>query len=211
METLVSFGETIIFIVMLIASILAIAVGTERAIVFKRNTKSTDSILKNLIDKIRKKDINGASEFSRQSVENVYARFADLSLEHYKDGHDGLQELMEGQIIHERIGLEKRLTILNSLGNNAPFIGLLGTVLGVINAFNGLGTLGNAGAEVVMRGISTALFATAGGLFLAIPVVMVNNYFSKKVKVIMQNLEILSKEILASQSAKKTGSARSHS
>jgi ferredoxin len=82
-------------------------------------------------------------------------------------------------------------------------IGLLGTVLGVIKAFHGLGTLGSTGAEVVMRSISKALLATAAGLFIAIPVVMANNYFSKKVKIIIQQLEILSREISASLHVRK--------
>ena len=71
-------------------------------------------------------------------------------------------------------------------------------MFGIIKAFHNLGTLGNTGAEVVMRSISTALLATAAGLFVAIPVVMANNYFSRKVKIILQNLEILSKEFVAS-------------
>ncbi|NUM41692.1 MAG: MotA/TolQ/ExbB proton channel family protein, partial [Leptospiraceae bacterium] len=178
----------------------------ERTIVFKRNTKGSDSILKDVIPKIRSKDIQGAEEIVKASSHNVYSRFTEFSLEHYKTGHDGLSELMTGKMIEEKISLEKRLPILNTLGNNAPFIGLLGTVFGVIKAFHGLGTMGNAGSEVVMRSISTALLATAAGLFVAIPVVMVNNYFSRKVKVILQTLEILSNEFLASHSnSKKRG------
>ena len=114
----------------------------------------------------------------------------------------GLADLMNGRIIEEKITLEKRLTILNTLGNNAPFIGLLGTVLGVIKAFNALRTLGSTGNEVIMGSISRALIWTAFGLLLAIPVVMANNYFAKKVKIIVQHLEIFSKEINASLHAK---------
>lgn len=121
----------------------------------------------------------------------------------YGAGHEALAELQEGKIIGERVELENHLPILNTLGNNAPFIGLLGTVLGVIKAFYGLGTLGSTGAEFVMRSISTALLATAAGLGVAIPVVMANNYFTRKLKVIQANLEILSKEFLASLSRKK--------
>ena len=115
---------------------------------------------------------------------------------------------MAGKIIEEKMYLEKRLTVLNTLGNNAPFIGLLGTVLGVIKAFHGLGTLGSTGADVVMRSISKALLATAAGLFIAIPVVMANNYFSKKVKIIIQQLEILSREISASLHARAPEAAK---
>ena len=184
-----------------LASILALAVGFERSVVFSKFAKNGENSIRAIIDLIRKKDIKGIEELS-QSPSNVYSRFAGFSATHYSDGQEALNEMMSGKMIEERIQLERRLPILSTLGNNAPFLGLLGTVLGVIKAFNGLGTLGNSGAEVVMKSISTALLATAAGLFVAIPVVMVNNYFSKKLKVIIQNLEIISREFIASYSRK---------
>jgi biopolymer transport protein ExbB len=201
-QVLVDFGEHAVFILMGIASVIAVAVAFERTLVYFRNTKNSERILKEIIEKLRNKEINLLSEIEQRSPKNVYARFAGFSAEHFGIGQEGLSELMSGKMIEERIELEKRLPILSTLGNNAPFLGLLGTVLGVIKAFNGLGTLGSSGAEVVMKSISTALLATAAGLFVAIPVVMVNNYFSKKLKVITQNLDILSKEVLASISKK---------
>lgn len=204
MTPLVDYGETFIFLALLVASIVALAVGIERTIIYRRNTaKGTENFLKELVSRLRAHDISGAVEFSKAGEENVYTRFADFSLGQYKEGRDGLSELMAGKIIKEKIELEKRLPVLNTLGNNAPFIGLLGTVLGVIKAFYGLGTLGNTGAEVVMRSISSALLATAAGLFVAIPVVMANNYFTRKVKIILENLDILSREFIASYSHTK--------
>jgi biopolymer transport protein ExbB len=203
MEQLVDIGEQAIFVLMALASIIAVAVGFERAFVFSRNVSRAEQILKDIISKIRNHDIASLKEVESKSSKNIYARFASFSAEHYDKGHEGLSELMAGKVVTEKIELEKRLPILSTLGNNAPFLGLLGTVLGVIKAFNGLGTLGNSGAEVVMKSISTALLATAAGLFVAIPVVMTNNFFSKKLKVISQNLEILSREFLASSSTKK--------
>ncbi|MBP9884850.1 MAG: MotA/TolQ/ExbB proton channel family protein [Leptospiraceae bacterium] len=201
MEQLVDIGEQLIFILMGLASVLALGVGLERAVVFSKFAKSGQNSIKAIIEKLRGKDIKGIEEVSKNSS-NVYTRFAGFSATHYSDGQEALGEMMSGKIIEEKIELEKRLPILSTLGNNAPFLGLLGTVLGVIKAFNGLGTLGNSGAEVVMKSISTALLATAAGLFVAIPVVMVNNYFSKKLKVITQNLEILSREFIASYNRK---------
>ena len=133
-------------------------------------------------------------EIVSQAEDTVYSRFTSFTIERLEENPNGIPDLMQGKIIAERIQLEKRLPILNTLGNNAPFIGLLGTVLGVIKAFYNLGTLGNTGAEVVMRTISTALLATAAGLAIAIPVVMANNFFSRKMKVILANLEILTRE-----------------
>lgn len=199
MQDFVDLGEKLIFVIMLFASILAVAVFIERLVVYRKNlTLEANHFLDLLVDLIRHRDTKGTEALLLdQGSETVYTRFTKFSLEREKENPKGLQELMEGKILKERISLEERLPILNTLGNNTPFIGLLGTVLGVIKAFYGLGTLGNSGAEVVMRSISTALLATAAGLAVAIPVVMANNYFTRKMKIILANLEILSKEIHA--------------
>lgn len=198
MMTLVEFGEAFIFIALGLASVIALAVGLERALVFRRlSSGATGHFLRDVSERLRRDDRQGALEIARRSGEDVYSRFIRFALPFYGERSSGLSNLMEGKIIEERMGLEKRLSILNTLGNNAPFIGLLGTVLGVIKAFHGLGTLGNTGAELVMRSISSALLATAAGLFVAIPVVMANNFFSRKVKIIVQQLEMLSREFMA--------------
>jgi len=84
-----------------------------------------------------------------------------------------------------RLRLEARLGILATFGNNAPFIGLFGTVLGVIDAFHTLGSDASFGVEAVMGGISEALVATATGLFVAIPSVIAYNYFTRRIKTIL--------------------------
>ncbi|EPG66119.1 MotA/TolQ/ExbB proton channel family protein [Leptospira wolffii] len=202
-ESLIEFGEKSIFVVMGIASIIAIAVVIERAIVFFKSIKDSKIVFPDIISTVRNGELSELAKFQASHPENVYAKFAGFSAEHAKGGKESLSELLDGQIIGERVSLETRLSILNTLGNNAPFIGLLGTVFGVINAFFKLGTLGNTGAEVVMRAISTALLATAVGLAIAIPVVMANNYFTRKLKIVQSNLDILSKEFLANLARKK--------
>ncbi|MCB1193121.1 MAG: MotA/TolQ/ExbB proton channel family protein [Leptospiraceae bacterium] len=194
---LVDYGEQVIFWIMGFASIIALAVFLERLVIYQRNMRKSDSIREDIVKMIRSRDLGSLSAYSSEKKKSIYARFSEFAMEHYNIGLHGLSELMAGKMVEERIYLERRLPILGTLGNNAPFIGLLGTVLGVIKAFNNLGTLGNQGAEIVMRNIATALLATAAGLLIAIPVVMANNYFSKKVKVMTQNLDILSKEFLA--------------
>ncbi|WP_411821451.1 MotA/TolQ/ExbB proton channel family protein [Leptospira sp. 'Mane'] len=213
MQDFVDIGEKFIFIVMLFASILAVAVFVERFVIFRKNlTKEAVSFLEHLIPLLRHKDHKGTEKLLHdQKEETAYTRFTQFSIEREKENPKGLFELMEAKILKERLHLEDRLPILNTLGNNTPFIGLLGTVLGVIKAFYGLGTLGNSGAEVVMRSISTALLATAAGLAVAIPVVMANNYFSRKIKVITANLEILSKEFHANLvTGKSSHSSHTH-
>jgi biopolymer transport protein ExbB len=199
MNPIIDFGEIIIYIALAFASIIAVTVIIERVVVFYQNgSKHVGIFINELIEKLHKHDIEEALRYASEFEPNVYQRFANYALTHYNAGHEGLNQLMEGQKVDIRVELEKHMSILGTLGNNAPFIGLLGTVLGVIKAFYGLGTLGNVGAEVVMRSISSALTATAAGLAVAIPVVIANNYFSTKTKVIMQKLEFLSNEFTAS-------------
>ena len=106
---------------------------------------------------------------------------------------------MASRKVAERLRFERYLMILGTMGNNAPFFGLFGTVLGIIKAFHELGQAGNnaAGATAVMSGISEALVATAMGLLVAIPAVIAYNYFIKKVKEFAANAETVERIILA--------------
>ncbi len=201
----IGLGEHLIFAALGLASIIALAVIFERAVIFRKsNSKSACSFITGFADALRAHDPALAAEYLSGKNEGIYSEFALFALEWYMKGHGGLPELLQGKIIEKKVFLEKRLSILNTLGNNAPFIGLLGTVLGVIKAFYNLGLMGDTGAEVVMKSISTALLATAAGLFVAIPVVMANNYFSKNAKNILHNLEIITMEFAASITHKKS-------
>jgi biopolymer transport protein ExbB len=101
-----------------------------------------------------------------------------------------LSAAMDGAKAREKLRLERHLAFLATLGSNAPFIGLFGTVLGIIKAFHDLAaSQAAAGASTVMSGISEALVATAVGLMVAIPAVVAFNYFSRRIKVRMAEME----------------------
>jgi biopolymer transport protein ExbB len=102
---------------------------------------------------------------------------------------DRLAAAVDGAKARERHRLERNLSYLATLGSNAPFIGLFGTVLGIIKAFHDLAHSGGGGPSVVMAGISEALVATAVGLMVAIPAVVAFNYFSRCVKRKMAHVE----------------------
>jgi biopolymer transport protein ExbB len=112
---------------------------------------------------------------------------------------DALSAAVEGAKAREKLRLERNLAFLATVGSNGPFIGLFGTVLGIIKAFHDLagGELG-AGASVVMAGISEALVATAVGLMVAIPAVVAFNYFTRRVKARMAEVEWMA-ELASSQ------------
>jgi biopolymer transport protein ExbB len=197
MMILVDYGETFIFIALAIASVIALGVCLDRYFLMRTHAgKQTAGVYQSVLEGIRASDIDRVRSISADN-DSIYARFAAYCLLKIEERKSGLDEIMASRMLEEESLLEKRLPVLNTLGNNAPFIGLLGTVLGVIKAFHGLGTLGNTGAEVVMRGISSALLATAAGLFIAVPVVMFNNFFTARIQEIMKNLLIISKEMSA--------------
>jgi biopolymer transport protein ExbB len=95
----------------------------------------------------------------------------------------------EGAKAREKLRLERNLAFLATLGSNAPFVGLFGTVLGVIKAFHDLAGSQAGGPSVVMAGISEALVATAVGLMVAIPAVVAFNYFNRRVRAFMCTVE----------------------
>ena len=112
-------------------------------------------------------------------------------------GNSAMEEAMTGFMIGQRQKLDHGLMVLGTLGNNAPFIGLFGTVLGIIIAFRDLALNPQGGAAVVMRGISEALIATAVGLIVAIPAVVAYNYYQRVVKRHISTAEALSKLVLS--------------
>jgi biopolymer transport protein ExbB len=115
-------------------------------------------------------------------------------------GPEAVKEAMAAASGSERAKLEVRLGFLGTVGNNAPFVGLLGTVIGIVGAFDAMGH-GGSGAtlapEKVMGNIAEALVATAVGLVVAIPVVAIYNYFTGRVTQTMESGETLGHLLLA--------------
>lgn len=102
---------------------------------------------------------------------------------------DLLERHLRKQILTERRQLEKGNAVLASIGNNAPFIGLFGTVFGIINALQAIAASGNASMDVVAGPIGEALIATGIGIAVAVPAVLAYNYFVRKVKGIGADLD----------------------
>lgn len=115
-------------------------------------------------------------------------------------GPEAGSEHLAAALSDERRHLEGKLLWLGTMGNNAPFVGLFGTVLGVIKAFKDLASSG-AGPEVVMAGLSEALIATAVGLLVAIPCVLAFNALQKKVRDLLSETEALGRRLGAAARA----------
>src|SRR5690606_23622665 len=107
------------------------------------------------------------------------------------------EERMAGESELQRLGMERRLAFLGTLGNNAPFIGLLGTVIGIIGAFHQLDASSGRLSPGLMAEIGEALIATAIGLLVALPAVAAFNFFQRVIKVRLSRANALGREVLA--------------
>jgi biopolymer transport protein TolQ len=111
-------------------------------------------------------------------------------------GAESIERVLRRSIMEEVTRLESHLTFLATTGSTCPFIGLFGTVWGIMNAFRGIGAKSSASISVVASGISEALIATAFGLFAAIPAVVAYNYYLSKIKVLTTEMDNFSFEFL---------------
>jgi biopolymer transport protein ExbB/TolQ len=118
-------------------------------------------------------------------------------LQHAGDGAAAVEDRKAAVIEAERLRYERRLAFLGTLGNNAPFIGLFGTVLGIIRAFHDLAGSSLQGTQAVMSGIAEALVATGVGLLVALPAVAMYNALIRRVEIATSGAEVVSREILA--------------
>jgi biopolymer transport protein ExbB len=177
------FGSDPTVWVMIFIFNLALFVVLERIYVLRKVRGDGAGLVTFLTEALHRGD--AADKVAATAAESKYGlegRVAAVSLKGWEKGEHAMKEYAEASLIAERRSLEKRLVILSTLGNNTPFIGLLGTVLGIMKAFRDLAEMGDSGPAVVMRGISEALIATAMGLAVAIPVVIAYNALARMVQ-----------------------------
>ncbi len=186
---------------LMLLSIASLVLIIERLFFFRSIRDDVGGLARELDELLRATRYRDAIHRMRKS-KSAEASVVLAGLLHADMGPLSAQEAMEGAEALERMRLERGLAFLGTLGNNAPFIGLLGTVIGVIEAFEVLGTTdalrATAGSSAtIMTGISEALVATAVGLFVAIPAVAAFNYFQRRIQSTLANTEALSKVLLA--------------
>ncbi|HTJ45981.1 MAG TPA: MotA/TolQ/ExbB proton channel family protein [Kofleriaceae bacterium] len=164
-------------------SILSIGVMIDRALWFRARDTDTETFTR---------ELRGA--FERDELEHVKKKYAQSAaipilvalrgLDEVGRGTAAIAEAMHAERAKWKKEAERNLIVLGTLGNNVPFVGLFGTVLGVIKELNDL-TGAAADASGVMKGLSQALVATAVGLLVAIPAVVAYNFFQRRLKVIL--------------------------
>jgi biopolymer transport protein ExbB len=192
--TLLGAGWVLWLLVLL--SVASVAVMFERA-VFLWSGRLTEELFAALKKHLAAGDLAAARAVVK-GKNGIEARVADEGLAELERSPSAVGETMTGVRTRERLRLERNLSVLGTLGNNAPFIGLFGTVLGIIKAFHDLSQNQGGGATVVMAGISEALVATAVGLLVAIPAVVAFNFFQRRVRERLGRTDEIAHLILAS-------------
>lgn len=172
-------GAEWVLYLLLILSVLSVALMIERALFFRNHRRSWNRLLERIEPILLNADARTLDEVVR-SWPDPEACVLRAGLAGARRDRESAEKMVQATVLTEQQRLERRLAFLGTLGNNAPFIGLFGTVLGIIRAFHDLSLDVKGGANVVMAGISEALIATAVGLFVAIPAVIGYNYFMRK-------------------------------
>ena len=178
-----------IIVLMLVLSVVVITIAIERFIYFQKTKLDSDAFMEKIKGFIVDGSYKEAIDYAKTFKGNV-AAVVRFGLENRQFPREENDKLMEAKRMEERLNLDRYLDILGT------FIGLLGTVMGIIKAFKDLASSAGGGPEVVMVGIAEALIATAAGLAVAIPSVIMFNLFMKRVKIISVEMDAVSKKLL---------------
>ncbi|MBS2013004.1 MAG: MotA/TolQ/ExbB proton channel family protein [Deltaproteobacteria bacterium] len=212
-SAMVGLGATWVLVLMLFLSVVSLAIMLERFWLYWSLRDDIPGLMKDLGRLLRSGDLDGARKRLEASP-SAEAAVVIAGIVEAGMGAEAAEEAMLGASALQKQKLEKRLTFLGTLGNNAPFIGLLGTVIGIVGAFDELGKQKNAtmtaassavAPEAVMTNISEALVATAVGLLVAIPAVAAFNWFQRVVKTTLANTDALIHVLLAHLKATGSG------
>jgi biopolymer transport protein ExbB len=187
-------SEWVLWLLVLL-SILSVAIMVERAIAMSGRAPSLDELGERLLKLLAAGDLKGARE-ALGAPRTPEVRVALAGLDTLPRSRDAAVEAMASARSRERLAMERNLGVLGTLGNNAPFIGLFGTVLGIIKAFADLSRNQSGGAAVVMAGIAEALVATAVGLMVAIPAVIAFNIFQGRIRRTMGRVDAFAHLVL---------------
>jgi biopolymer transport protein ExbB/TolQ len=180
-------------------SVVSVTVIVERAVYFARRRMSRS--FPRLLALAQAGDLDKAGQVAASDA--MEAEVVRVAAKVAHDGKEAVAEAISSVIEKRRLQYEQGLFILGTLGNNAPFVGLFGTVLGIIRAFADLSMSSKTGAQTVMAGISEALVATAVGLFVAIPAVLAFNVFQRLLKRVVGRSQALAHAIAAGMHVEK--------
>jgi biopolymer transport protein ExbB len=177
-------------------SLASVAVMVERWIFYRRHRVQADALRADLTKLIAAGDFQGAAKLL-QKRDSLQTNIVLVGLKAYEMGPESVEDLIAGALGQEKARYERRLNFLATLASNAPYVGLFGTVLGIVRSFRDLSANMADASSAVMAGIAESLIATAVGLLVAIPAVVAFNVFKAKVKDAVTEGHMLSRVLLS--------------
>ena len=192
-----SAAHEVILWLLILLSVISISVMLERFFFLYYFRVETENISKDMLEALdSRRNSHMKLVYDKHSMKFT-GKLLQKAWDHITHKQDkGLEEMMDSYLLSLKPQMEKNLGILATLGSNAPFIGLLGTIFGVMESFHALGSQEGATA-LVMVGISKALVATAVGLLVAIPAITAYNYLQRQLQLIFLHLSSMKEAALS--------------
>lgn len=173
-------------IILILMSILTVGIVIERLVFFAQQHGDSKGLLKSLGAKIAVDDMPGAIKVA-QSEKGMLPRILEFGLKRGTKNRADITDALSIALMENLNLLERNLGIIGTVAVIAPFVGLTGTVFGIIHAFNDIASKGNASPAVVAAGVGEALVTTAAGLVVAVISVVFFNYFKTRIKAYNQD------------------------
>ncbi len=189
--------SSFVLLILVACSAVAVTFIFERWLYLKRRAVNSDFFFTQVRDAVGRGGLEAAISVCATSVSALSAVIR-AGLEEWHNGGKGPKgsaEIMSAVASEERGKLEKNLTVLGTLGNIAPLLGLIGTVIGIIRAFHAMAVTGETGPSIISAGIAEALTTTVAGLLVAIPAVIAYNFYLRRVNTMMAEIDSVSKKV----------------
>lgn len=196
-------GATWVMWLLVALSVVCLAIILERAYFLLASRDDIDKLRDDLVERLKKGDFDAATTGLKTS-KSFEARVAAAGLSDASYGATVVRERMLAETQISKLTMERNLAFLGTVGNNAPFVGLLGTVIGIIRAFHALNETAGQVSAGLMAEVGEALVATAIGIMVAIPAVAAFNLFQRVIKARLGRAEELSSYVAAWVGHKET-------
>jgi len=191
-QTIISGGPAMV--ALLVLSVVAVAIVIERLLFFSSQHSDVKGLLRAIGQKIAADDLNGAIKVCQQN-KGMLPKILEFGLKRGEKNRADITDALSIALMEHLNSLERYLGIIGTIAVISPFVGLWGTVLGIIRAFQDIALKGNSTPAVVAAGVSEALITTAAGLFVAVISVIFFNYFKARIKSYNQEMIVAANQL----------------
>jgi biopolymer transport protein ExbB len=179
---------------LLVLSVVSVGIVLERLYFFSKQHSDPNQLLREIGDRVSKDDMNGAIAVCDRH-KGMLPKILQFGLYRHEKSRADISDALSISLLEQLNSLEANLSIIGTVAVIAPFVGLFGTVLGIIRAFNDIALKGNSSPAVVSAGVAEALVTTAAGLGVAVVAVIFFNYFKSRIKAYNQEMIVAANKL----------------